>query len=248
MKTILSRRTGLALGTALSALSLAVIPAGAVATARSASASAAASAGDQARVKLIITRGDSEIQRRLTTLQSLSSKISGATKLTAGDKSTLSSEVSDEISGLTSLKTKLDADTTVSDAKTDAQSIFNDYRVYALVVPKVNLIRTADDQQVAEGKLSTLAGKLQSRLNEAQSAGKNVTALMSGLNDMNTQIANAQAISSKIEAAVIGLQPSDYNSNHTVLSGDRDQLKTAQTDIKAAVNDATSIITGLKNL
>lgn len=246
MKTTITRRLGLAFGTALATASLAIVPAGAVATVRGANSTS--TANDQARLQLIINRGNSEIQRRLSTLQSLSSKINSATKLTASDKAALSSEVNDEISGLTTLKTKLDADTTVAAAKTDAQSIITGYRVYALIVPKVNLIKAADDQQVAESKFSALATKLQTRLSAAQSAGKSVTALNSGLTDMKNKIAAAQAISSKIEASVIGLQPGDYNTDHSILNGYRDQLKTAQTDIQAAVSDATNIVSGLKNL
>jgi hypothetical protein len=228
----------------VSTAGLTLTSASALATVKGAT-SAARTTADQAKVQLIINRGNSEIQRRLGTLQTLSGKISSATKLTAGDKATLNGEVTDEINSLTALKTKLDADTTVADARTDAQSIITGYRVYALIVPKVNLVKTADDQQVAEGKLSALAVKLQSRLSAASSSGQKLPALQNGLADMNKQISAAQAISSQIESSVIGLQPSDYNSNHSVLNGDRNQLKTAQADIKAAVSDATTIIKGL---
>ncbi|HEY5442758.1 MAG TPA: hypothetical protein VIJ68_04430 [Candidatus Saccharimonadales bacterium] len=245
MKRISIRQAGLTLGLTVSTIGLALAPASALAAAKSTSAT---SATDQAKLKLIINRGNNEITRRLATLKTLSSKISGATKLTADDKTSLSGEVNDETSGLTALQTKLDADTTVADARTDAQSIISGYRVYALIVPKVNLIKTADDQQVAEGKLAALAPKLQSRITAAQAAGKTVTSLQSGLTDLNKQTAAAQVISSKIEASVVGLQPSDFNSDHTILSGDRDQLKTAQNEIQAAVSDATTIVSGLKNL
>jgi len=243
------QRLGLTIGTALAIAGLAFVPASAIATtAKTAANTSATTAAQQARIKLIVTRGDSEINRRLGSLQTLSSKISSATKLTASDQASLSGEVNTEISGLASLKTQLDADTTLTAAQTDAQSIINDYRVYALIVPKVNLVKTADDQQVAEGKLAALVPKLQSRISATKTAGKEVTSLQSGLTAMNNQISAAQAISSQIESGVVGLQPSDYNSNHSVLSGDRDQLKNAQTDIKAAVSDATNIVTGLKNL
>jgi hypothetical protein len=247
MKPTTMQRVGLILATAVSAAGLAILPASAAATAKGA-ASTTTTAANQARLELIINRGNNEITRRLSSLQTLSSKISSATELTASDQASLSSEVSNEISGLTTLKSSLDADTTVANAITDAQSIISDYRVYALIVPKVNLVKTADDQQVAEGKLSALVPKLQSRISTAQSDGKDVTSLQSGLTDMTNKISAAQGISSQIESAVIGLQPSDYNSDHTILSGDRDQLKTAQNDIQGAVSDATTIVNGLKNL
>ena len=232
--------TKLTVPTALIALLLTPVTAMAATTAQS--------TDPQTRITAIKTKGDSEINRRLTSLSSLQSKINGATKLTANDKAYLSSEVNSEINGLTSLKTKLDGDTTLADARTDAKTIFTGYRVYALVVPKVSLIKTADDQQVVEDKLTALAQKLQTRLDAAKSSGKNTTALQAKLNDMRTQISNAHDISSAIEAKVLVLQPSDYNSDHALLSGDSAQLKAAHSNNVAARNDAKAIIDGLKSL
>jgi hypothetical protein len=250
MKRTTIQRTGLLLATIAGTLSLAAVSAGAVANASSntAAKAAAQSAAQQARVKLIITRGNSEISRRLSSLGGLSSKISSASKLSSADQASLSSEVSTEVSGLTSLKATLDADTTVSAAQTDAQSIINGYRVYALIVPKVNLVKTADDQQAAEAKLTGLAAKLQARITAAQTDGKSVASIQSSLTEMTAKINAARTISSQIESSVINLQPSDYNSNHSVLSGDRDQLKTGQTDLQAAVTSAGTIISELKAL
>lgn len=206
------------------------------------------SATEQTHLQNIITKGNQEIARRLATLTTLQAKITAATKLTASDKATLSSEVSSAISGLTTLKTQLDSSTTVAAAIANAQSIFTEYRVYALVAPKISLIKVADDQQVAEQKLATLAQKLQARITADQQAGKSVTTLQADLNDMNAKLSASTAISSSIEANVINLQPSDYNSNHAVLSGDNTQLKTAHSDNEAAFADAKNIVTGLKSL
>src|ERR1700722_15924396 len=114
MKRNIIKQLGLAAGTVVVTCSLAALPAAAVA--ETGTPSTPASAANQTRLQLIITRGNNEIVRRLTTLNTLSSKISSAPKLTASDQSSLSSEVTTEISGLTSLKAKLDADTTVTTA------------------------------------------------------------------------------------------------------------------------------------
>jgi hypothetical protein len=200
----------------------------------------------QQDLQTIITKGNAEIARRLTTLSTLNGKINAATKLSASDKTTLSNEVSSTISGLTSLKSQLDADTTVTAAHNDVESIFTEYRVYAVVAPKVTIVKVADDQQVVQGKLTTLAQKLQTRITTEQNSGKNVATLQSDLSDMTSKISAAQAISSNIESSVLSLQPSDYNSNHTVLSGDNTQLKTAHTDDQAAYTDAKTIVSALK--
>ncbi|HXE10315.1 MAG TPA: hypothetical protein VN554_02715 [Verrucomicrobiae bacterium] len=255
MKHSITKRFITVSGTLAAILSLATLPASAVATrsgttpaTTNTAASDAGNQADQAKIKAIINKGDREINRRLTTLNTLSNKINGAQKLTSSDKNSLSNEVSTEISGLTALKTKLDADSDLATAKADAQSIFSDYRVYALVVPKVQLVKAADDQQVAEGKLTDLATKLQSRLTNAKNSGKDVTDLQNTLNDMTAKTTAAQQISSSVESSIINLQPSDYNSDHQLLSGYRDKLKTAQSNIKAATTDSQTVVNGLKKL
>jgi hypothetical protein len=49
-----------------------------------------------------------------------------------------------------------------------------------------------------------------------------------------------------MEASAVGLQPSDYNSDHSVLVGDYDKLVTAQSDNADAMNDANQILSGLQ--
>jgi hypothetical protein len=205
-------------------------------------------AQQQAHLQNIITKGNQEINRRLTTLSTLSEKIDSATKLTPSDQATLNTEVSGTVSGLTSLQTQLDAETTLLPARNDALSIYTEYRVYDLVAPKVGLIKVADDQQVVEAKITAVEPKLQSRITLASQKGSNVATMQTQLTDMSAKVAAAQAISSNIESTVINLQPTDYNSNHSVLVGDNSQLKTANADIQAAYNDAKSIVSELKAL
>lgn len=256
MKRITFKRFSLALGTAAATFGLAITPAAAVAAGSGADGSvisptprtSANDAKSQAKLKLIISRGDKEINRRLKTLNTLSVKITGAKKLSSDNKTMLGNEVKDEITSLTDLKKKLDADTDLATAQNDAQSIFSGYRVYALIVPKVQFVKTADDQQVAVGKLTDLAAKLKTRLDDAQKNGKDVSGLQNTLDDLNAKTKDAQTISAGVEAAVINLQPADYNSNRNILSGQRDKLKSAQEDIKAAISDGKTIVTGLRKL
>ncbi|HET9173953.1 MAG TPA: hypothetical protein VFN56_01585 [Candidatus Saccharimonadales bacterium] len=200
------------------------------------------------RLATLQSKGAAEITRRITSLNAAAAKLNSLTKITTSDKAYLSNEINTEISGLTSLQSKLAADTTLSDARTDVKSIYTDYRVYALLLPKTWIVKAADGQQVAEGNLTALASKLQSRLDSAKESGKEVTQLQNELNDMETQTRNAQAISQPMEQKVLTLQPSDFNSDHSILSGDVAQLKTAHADNQAAFQDAKNIISELKTL
>ncbi len=219
-----------------------------------ASASAAATPvstnTDQLATRLtnIKTKGDTEIARRLKSLDTLSSKIASTTKLTAADKTDLTGEVTTEITGLTTLRTKLAAETTIAGAASDVQSMVTEYRVYALVTPKILLISTADYQQEVQAKLTTLVAKLQSRINDAASKGKNVTDLQTKIDDMEAKMSAAEAISGSVEQKIRTLEPTDYNNDHGILSGYQTQLKTAHQDDAAALADAKAIVQGIKVL
>jgi hypothetical protein len=210
--------------------------------------SEAAISTTQTKPQGLINVGNGEIQRRLTTLNNLASGINSAQYLSASDKSSLSNEVSTEISGLTSLQTKLDSETTVSAATTDDLNVITEYRVYILVTPKVYIIISADDQQATQAALKSFATGAQNVINTAKSNGKDVTTLQSELDDLNSQLSSAQTISSDMESNVIGLQPSDYNNDHSVLVGDYSKLQTAQTDNQAAISEANTLISGLQSL
>ena len=239
------------LPTAQRAMIASVVLAGAVlcgGVASAASLNTTSSTSDQQRLQNIITKGNEEIMRRFNTLGRLTTKINDAQHLTQYDKSTLTTEVSTTTSGLTTLKGQLDGATKVAVARNDANDIYTEYRVYYLVAPKVYLIKVADDQQVVQDKLTTMSGKLQARITAEQKAGKDVTTLQNDLNNMNNQIAAAHSISSKIESSTINLTPTDYNNDHSILSGDNVQLKNAHSDDQAAYTDAKNIVSILKTM
>lgn len=249
MKEFSKYRSSALKGLILALASISVLPAVTFAAAATTNTSNTSNtATQQQHLANIISKGDQEITRRLNTLNTLSGKITSSTKLSSSDQAYLQTEVNNEISGLTALKTHLDSDTTLSSAITDAQSIYTEYRVYALVVPKVALINTADNQQALEAKMTTFAQTLQTRINTAKSNGKDVTTLQNELNDMTTQTNNAQSISNSMESSVLTLQPSDYNTDHSILSGDLAKLQTAHSDMSAAYTDAKNIVSGLKSL
>jgi hypothetical protein len=195
---------------------------------------------DQAQLQLIITKGTAEIDRRLTTLSTLDTKINSSTKISSADKTSLTSEVNNEVSGLTALKTNLAATTTVALARSYAQSIINDYRVYALVVPQVNILKTADDQQLVEAKLNTLETSLATRINSSTN-----TSLVAELTAMTTQTKSAESLSSSVESSVLSLTPSNYDSNHSLLVQYINSLKTASSDNQAAIASGKSIVSSL---
>ena len=194
------------------------------------------------------SKGSTEIDRRISNLNAALTKLDASTKLAAADKTSLENQVKAEISGLTALKAKLIADTDLATARTDVQSIFADYRVYYLMLPKTRMVASADRFTSVEAALTTLEGKLQARVTAAKAAGKDITALQNLLDDMKAKIADAQAKSQSVVTPLLALQPTDYNQNHTVLLQYRASLKTAHDDLVASRDDAKTAIQDLKAL
>ena len=108
------------------------------------------------------------------------------------------------------------------------------------------MIKLADDIQVTDTKLTALATKLEQRITAAKSASKDVSVLETKLTDMRAQIAAGQNIAGNVETKVTSLQPSDYNSDHKILSGYGDQLRSARNDNQAAYSDVKDILNILK--
>jgi hypothetical protein len=247
----MSKTTG-RLVAVLMGLSIMLLPAYALATATAPIANNATTndtaAVNQQKLGKLISTGNQEINRRLTTLQTLQAVINASTKLTTSEKTDLINRIESAIAGLTQLETKLDNDTILATALSDAQSITSTYRVYYLLFPQTYLLRTADTELVTDSNLTTLAAKLQIRINQAQVNGSNMATMTAQLTDMNTEIAAAMILENSVVSAVSPLQPSDYNSDHTILSSYRNQLVTAHKDNVTAYNEAKDIIAALKSL
>jgi len=230
-------------------LSLALsVPAGLASAAVTPTDDTAAADTTSTRLANIKSKGDQEIARRLKVLGTLAAKINSTTKLTAIEKTDLKSEVAAEYNSLKALQAKLAAETTIAAAAADVQAMVTEYRVYALVVPKILLIKTADYQQEVQAKLTTLTAKLQSRINDAGAKGHDITELQTKLDEMEAKMAIAEAISGDVESKVLTLEPTDYNNDHGIVGGYQTQLKTAHTNDAGAVTDAKAIVAGLKAL
>jgi len=205
-------------------------------------------ANQAARMATIKARSDAEITDRLTSLNSASLKINAATKLSSNDKSTFGSEIQTDITNLTTLKAKIDADTDITTLRADAKSIFTDFRVYAVFLPQVHELAAIDTMGVTTANLQALSAKLQSRIQTAQGNGKDVTSLQGLLSDMNTQITNAQNQYSGVEGEISPLTPASYPGSNATLQDGRSKIKSGAADLKSAFQDAKQIVQGLKAL
>lgn len=194
-----------------------------------------------------------EIDRRIQALNDLSTRIAAMQRVTANFKQALATDVQNQVTGLTQLKVKIEADADVETLKADVKTITESYRVFMLVVPRARIATAADREVTLITMMNQLGAKLQARISAAQSAGSDVTALMTALTDMSTKLKDAN---SKAQAAVsvsATLTPDEGDKtkaaqNAAALKAARTDIQGAHKDLIAARKDAETIIKGLRAL
>lgn len=215
------------------------------------SASVTGSATLTAAEQKAVSRGDQEITRRISALNDLNTRVQAMQAVTASFKQALAANIQTEVTGFTSLKAKIDADTVLATLKTDIQSITKSYRVYALILPQGRIAAAADRVVTIVTMMSTLGSKLQARIQAASTAGNDTTALTAALTDMSSKLQDAQTQAQAAVTVTESLQPDNGSStvmasNTATLKQGRTDFQTATSDLQAARKDITTIVAGLK--
>lgn len=197
-------------------------------------------------------RGDTEIDRRVGALNELSTRIGNMQRISDAFKQSLNSAVGAELSTLSALKTKIEGDTDSATLKSDVQSITDSYRIFALVLPQVRIVAAADRIATIFTMMGTLGSKLQARIQAAEQAGADVTALNAALGDMSTKLNDAQTQAQAAISVSAPLQPDNGDktvmaSNTAALKEARTDISTAQKDLVAARKDVDTIVKGLRS-
>jgi hypothetical protein len=196
-------------------------------------------------------RSGQEIDTRLASLDALAKRIGQMQKLSDSEKTSLQSDVQSVIDQLTALKAKIAADTDTATIKTDTQSITKAYRVYMLVLPKVQILAAVDRINTIAANLTTVAGKLQAELGPVPS--NNVAAITAALTDLSAKVADAKSQAAAASAEVAGLVPDNGEqvvaaSNAKMLKDARTKIQVAQKDLVEAQKDAKTAVLGIKKL
>ena len=190
------------------------------------------------RLAKIRAAGEAAINQRVTALNQVVTVLNGTSWL-GPDQATLVATAQSDIAGLTKLGSRLAADTTVQQAKTDYQQIFAGFRVFALVIPVDQMVRASNGiTNVVVPKFNALETKW-AALDDPQIAGL--------LSDMQGKTQAADAAVNGLPATLEALTPSSWNSNHGILSQPRSELATARQDLKQARDDAQQIVQILRS-
>ena len=238
---------------AVAVLVLGALPVSAQTITASVSASAQLNANANARLSTVVARGDADIDARITALNKLNARVQALKNESAAQKASIAAQIQSNINGLTALKTKIDAATDVTAARSDSQLIFTSYRIYVLLVPQSWILASADRVTTIAGLMTDLGAKIQARISAEQTAGTDVSALTAAYADMTAKIADANTKAASARAGVSSLTPDQGDqtkaaANRAALIAARADIKAATQDLHAARADIKTMLQGLKSL
>ncbi len=180
----------------------------------------------------IITRADQEITRRTEALTKLSTRVSEMKKVSIESKAILSEKIQAEQANLNVLKTKIDSAVDKEALKADIKSITESYRIFMLIMPQIQVLTAVDRINTISATMTDVGTKLQTRITEAETQGKDVTELQKLMANYNTKVADAKTKASTASAYVSNLTPD--NGDNAVKLTNTEALKKARADIKVA--------------
>ncbi|HEX7737248.1 MAG TPA: hypothetical protein VF458_20550 [Ktedonobacteraceae bacterium] len=199
--------------------------------------------------KCVITLGDTLISNRLTSLNTLNGKIStdlSNHKITSDQASALHSDVSTNQTGLNNLKTKLDAETVAKNARQDAASIFTQFRIYAVVLPRDYRRLEMDIEINAKGVMQGVAPTIKKAISSAP-AGKQAK-LNSLYDDYQKQVAAAESQLDIAQHDFPAMTPENFNQNRSSYESTRLALDTALKNARVDLHQAAKDLKQMANI
>ncbi len=186
------------------------------------------------------------IAKRLTALETASRRLAEAKHVTDEHESTLAGIIDDTSARLTALDAEIAADTDAEALKSHCKSIFEDHRVFALVLPRTRLVVAADTAVAGADRLDQIADRVEQAIDKAEANGQDVTQARADLEAMRAKVDSARETASGVPDSILDLTPADWNTDHEVLTDAREDLRSARGDLKDARELARGIVSGLK--
>ena len=183
------------------------------------------------------------ITRRLLALRERLTVAKSVVRLGDEHRLALTTQLQEQINGLTSLSARIQGDTDEAILRADAQRIVTDYRVYVLTIPKARGVLVADIELAATDRLTRIADRLANAIDQAR---RDTTEAREDLASMRSKLAAVDAAVPPIPAELLALQPAGYPANHAVLEQARQSLRTGRSDLADATILARRVIADLK--
>ena len=247
MKTSSIRRRMLGLG-ALAALAIGVL----VPVTAFAAPAQPTAGGCAGNVQCIIQFGDARIAERQTALTKTASTINNELSkghITQDQANTLLGYVNEGQTDMTQIKTKLDADTDATTARQDVKAIFENYRIFAVLLPKAHFGLWAAIETNVKDKLRDLQPKIEDAISKAPTSEQQQ--LNTLYSDYKAQLSEAESQIDAAQGQFATLTIQTYNTDPTTYKSAfedcRNDLKAGHAAIKQAASDLHQIVQIIKS-
>jgi len=193
-------------------------------------------------VKCVIAFGDQRIDERTAALTKLNDKASeqvAAGHITSSQASAIQADVTSNQSGLTALKSKLDAETDATAARQDVKDIYTQFRIFAVVLPRDYHEIVLDIMTNVQAKLVGIEPKLQQAI--ASAPADEQAQLNSLYSDFTAKLGAASTQITNANGMVSYFTPSNFDNNlatyRTNWLNFRSAVLAGRADLRQAASD-----------
>jgi len=188
------------------------------------------------------TRALDAIEKRLGTIDDLEAAINRSTTVHDDHADQLLAELRASAAGLETLAGDVRAAEDLATLWELVPKIFEDYRIYAVVAPKIHLVLVADAAGAIAGRLEQATGTLGDALDRLGEIGIDVTDAEVLLAEMKESVASGATSAASVPDTVLDLTPADYPGSSETLRSAHSVLKSARTDLQLAGETAHDIV------
>jgi hypothetical protein len=176
------------------------------------------------------------ISHRVETLTAAVNRVKSAKGLGA-EQGHLQSYLGQDIGPLKQLDTKIQNDSTLQQARTDAGTIFSGFRVYRLVLPAAHVAASAS--RVTKSAVPALQTAVTKARQHA--TAENQSALTPLVDNLQSQITTAANATNGLAGTVLGYTPAQWNANNHLLAPSQASIGQAVGAVKQGRNDVRQL-------
>lgn len=202
----------------------------------------------EAQLKNLKKKGDNLIAVRIKVIDIAIKRISKAKKISDADRNSLLADLQSQKDALNSLKAKIDAETDPEILKGYVNSIFVDYRIFMVVVPRGRGLYAAARLNYTINKLGEVSSQLESLINTFKQEGKDTSEVEGYLNILKTDLTNAQLDVDQAKSIFSSMTPEKDEEAKSMIKSGTESLKAAGVDLKDAASQAKKITSWLKGM
>ncbi len=212
---------------------------------------AVSNSSDEAKkVQKTKTTADKILDQRIEKLNKLKERVALFKNVNDTDKASVNTVISNVISELSTLRSMIENATSSEYIKQAREMVNNNYRVYALIMPQLNIIASADRMITTISMLNIVASKIEVRLASVATGtditSANLATANKSLLSMKDKLVQAQADAQSAVNLVAPLVPDQgdkavADSNLKIMKDARLKVKSAQTNIVSAKKEAEAI-------